>query len=43
MAALRACASSPGNFYTASNPADISTAMQAMLSAALNSAARVTQ
>jgi len=42
-AALRACASSASYFYTASSPADIKTAMQAMLSSALNSAARVTQ
>jgi Flp pilus assembly protein TadG len=42
-AALRACASSPSNFYTASSQADINTALQTMLSSALNSAARITQ
>jgi Flp pilus assembly protein TadG len=41
-AALRACASNPAYFYTATNQADINAAMQSMLASALNSAARVT-
>jgi hypothetical protein len=41
MAALRACASDPAYFYTATNQADISTALNSMLSSALNAAARV--
>jgi len=41
-AALRACASNPSYFYTATNQTDISNALQSMLASALNSAARVT-
>jgi Flp pilus assembly protein TadG len=41
-AALRACASNPAYFYMATSQADINTAMQNMLTTALNSAARVT-
>jgi len=40
-AALRACASDPSYFYTATNQADITAAMNAMLSSALNASARV--
>jgi len=41
MAALRACASDSSYFYTATDQADITTAMNAMLASALNGAARV--
>jgi Flp pilus assembly protein TadG len=41
-AALRACASSPNYFYTASDQTGINTAMTQMLASALNAAARVT-
>jgi Flp pilus assembly protein TadG len=41
-AALRACASNPSYFYTASDQAGINTAMSQMLASALNAAARVT-
>jgi hypothetical protein len=41
MAALRSCASDPSYFYTATNQADITAAMNSMLAAALNAAARV--
>jgi Flp pilus assembly protein TadG len=41
MAALRACASDPAYFYTATNQADITAALNAMLSSALNASARV--
>jgi hypothetical protein len=40
-AALRACASDPSYFYTATNQSDITAALNSMLSSALNSAARV--
>ncbi|MGC9270252.1 TadE/TadG family type IV pilus assembly protein [Acidiphilium sp.] len=42
-AALQACASSPSDFYVATNAAAISTAMNAMLKSALSSAIRITQ
>jgi hypothetical protein len=43
-AALRACATDHQNgFYTATNSADITAAMQKMLASALNAAARATQ
>ena len=41
LAALQACARYPGNFFQASNPADILAAMQTMLASALNSPARI--
>lgn len=41
VAALKACARYPANFYVASDPAAINTAMQTMLAAALNSPGRV--
>ena len=43
LAALKACASTPANFFQASDPAAINTAMQQMLQSALNSPARVAQ
>lgn len=43
IAALKACARYPGNFFVASDPAAINNAMQAMLASALNSPGRVTQ
>jgi len=41
--ALKACASSPSNYFLASNSSDINTAMQQMLQAALNSAGRISK
>ena len=41
VAALKACARYPQNFFQASDPTAINTAMQAMLAAALNSPGRV--
>lgn len=41
VAALKACARSPSNFFQASDPAAINSAMQTMLAAALNSPGRV--
>ena len=41
LAALKACASSSSNFFQASDPVAINTAMQQMLQSALNSASRV--
>ncbi len=41
LAALQACASSPANFFQASDPSAINAAMQQMLASALNSPARV--
>ena len=43
MLALQACASSPANFFQASDPTAINTAMQKMLLAALNSPGRIAQ
>jgi hypothetical protein len=39
--AMSQCASSPENFYEASDKASINTALQAMLAAALGSAGRL--
>lgn len=43
VAAMRACASAPADFFEADNAADIGNAMNAMLKSALSSAIRVTQ
>jgi len=42
VAALQACASSPADFYTATSTADINSAMNAMLEAALSTTVRIT-
>jgi hypothetical protein len=43
IAALTACASTPQDFYTATNTASINTAMTAILKSALTSTTRLTQ